>query len=344
MAFNDYLAVLDSDLYEYSGTTKSILARIAHLIIAPPEEGPNGKPLHESHPDEGFCIATQEYLACQLGVSESTVSDAVQTFVKDGWFNITKSRDRYGHDRYKYAWADGALEKIKARKRHRDEHGEYVREKQVRKQRAIPSGQFARRESKDSLGNAQANPSGNLRGGHQADCEVAATQDATQPARKLPAVVGVAVGLKSRCDERVTKNKSIAHHASLNKSKPTSTPTPKTLQTYDDNERASAPVNPNPSGRCPEPRRRGFSPPDPSADYSPAGEAPSPASPQSANRLPDADYFHNYMRDHDWDESDEGITFCTRCSLELDQVRFGNLPCESADEGEIPQESPSMDD
>jgi hypothetical protein len=52
MAFKEYLAVLDSDVYEYCGTTKSILARIAHLISASPEEGPNGKPLCEPDPDE----------------------------------------------------------------------------------------------------------------------------------------------------------------------------------------------------------------------------------------------------------------------------------------------------
>jgi hypothetical protein len=38
MAFTDYLAVLDSDLYDYCGSSKAILARIAHLIVAPPKE------------------------------------------------------------------------------------------------------------------------------------------------------------------------------------------------------------------------------------------------------------------------------------------------------------------
>jgi hypothetical protein len=323
MAFDDYLAVLDSDLYEYRGTTKAILARIAHLIIAPPEEGPNGKPLHESHPDEGFCIATQEYLACQLGISESTVSDAVKTFVKDGWLNITKSRDQYGHDRYKYAWAEGALEKIKARKRHRDERGEYVREKQVRKQRAIPTGQFARRVTSvneaSTTRDAPVNtaPSGNLRGGLQADCEVAARQVAEKPPGKLPAVVGVEVGLKSRCDEHVTKNKPIAHHASLNKSKPT--PTPKTLQTYDDNERASTPANPTPRGVAPNPTEASRLE-TPGTSLSPIGDAPIP--PRPAPKLPKAHSSHKWRS---WIHRDKEHTSCEFCGCCRTSIAAGRV-------------------
>ena len=78
MAFKDYLAVLDSDLYEYCGTTKAILARIAHLIIAPPKEDEaTGKQLGEPDPNVGWCVASQDYIACQYGLSVTTVRAAI---------------------------------------------------------------------------------------------------------------------------------------------------------------------------------------------------------------------------------------------------------------------------
>jgi hypothetical protein len=338
MAFDDYRAVLDSNAYEYKGTTKAILARIAHLIIKPPEEGPDGKPMSEPDPDEGLCVATQLYLACQLGVSESTVSDAIQLFARDGWLVIHKTRDKWGHDRNKYSWAPGALDNIRARKRQRDERGEYVREKQVRKQRAIPSGQFARRVDASITRDERVNPPGKLRGRLQADCGMAARQVAGKPPGKVPAVVGVEVGLKSRCDEHVD-NKSTRHHTSpsyAGKSKPT--PTPSASVNAGEPKRASAPANPTPRGVAPNPTEASRLE-TPGTSVSPAGEAPSSASPQSPK-----DYFRNHMRDHDWDKSDQGITYCTRCGQELDEVRYGNLPCESGTEEKIPQKSFSMED
>lgn len=103
--FEDYLAVLDSDLYEYHGTTKAILARIAHLIIGPPDEGPDGKPKWEPSPDEGYCTASQEYIACQYGISAHTVGGAVREFVKDGWLIAEQYRNKRGYLCYKYRWA-----------------------------------------------------------------------------------------------------------------------------------------------------------------------------------------------------------------------------------------------
>lgn|ERR1039458_1214970 len=314
MAFKEYLAVLDSDLYEYKGTTKAILARIAHLIITPPEEGDNGKPLHEPHPDEGFCIATQLYLACQLGISESTVSDAVQMFVKDGWLVIKKSRDQYGHDHYKYAWAPGALEKIKARKRQRNERGEYVREKQVRKQRAIPSGQFARRVDASITRDERVSPTGKLRGGLQADCEVAARQVAGKPPGKVPAVVGVEVGLKSRCDEHVDK-KSTHHHTSpsyAGKSKPT--PTPRVSVNPGESKRASAPANPAPRGVAPNPTEASRLE-TPGIDLSPVGEAPIP--PPPAPKLPTAHFSHKWRSWIHRDKEHSSCEFCACCRTSI---------------------------
>lgn len=144
MGFKDYIAVLDSDVYEYCGTTKSILARIAHLIIEPPKEDDvTGKQIGEPKANVGFCVASQDYIACQLGLSVSKVWKATKLFKKDGWLDIVKTRDRYG-DHNKYQWAEGAWDRLAARKREETEQGEYVRTKQVLMERWPKQGRFAR--------------------------------------------------------------------------------------------------------------------------------------------------------------------------------------------------------
>lgn len=144
MGFKDYIAVLDSDVYEYSGTAKSILSRIAHLIIEPNREDPvTGKQIGEPKANVGFCVASQDYIACQLGLSVSKVWKATKLFKKDGWLDIVKTRDRYG-DHNKYQWAEGAWDRLAARKREETEQGEYVRTKQVLMERWPKQGRFAR--------------------------------------------------------------------------------------------------------------------------------------------------------------------------------------------------------
>jgi hypothetical protein len=231
MAFDDYLAVMDSDIYEYRGSTKAILARIAHLIIGPPPEKDDGTPLYPPNPDEGYCVATQAYLACQLGISDSTVHNAVLQFETDGWLVVNRYSDKYGHKRNKYAWEIGALEKLKDRKRQRDEYGEYVRDKQVNKQRTITTGKFAkqcdkrRADLEQTYGQPEDNlyPPGTVPGSHQATCLTASRHGASKLPGTVPAVAGVAVGFGSTFEERV---KSFSADAVKPKEKPTPTPTP----------------------------------------------------------------------------------------------------------------------
>jgi hypothetical protein len=232
MAFDDYLAVMDSDVYEYRGSTKAILARIAHLIIGPPPEKDDGTPLYPPSPDEGYCVATQGYLACQLGISDSTVHNAVLQFENDDWLIVSRYSDKYGHKRNKYAWAAGALEKLKERKRQRDEHGEYVRDKQVNKQRNITTGKFAKGVDKGRVNLEQSYPQpednlyppGTVPGSHQATCLTASRHGASKLPGTVPAVAGVAVGVGSTFEKRV-KNMFSAD-AVKPKAKPTATPTP----------------------------------------------------------------------------------------------------------------------
>lgn len=216
MAFKDYLAVLDSDLYEYCGTTKAILARIAHLIIAPPKEDEaTGKQLGEPDPNVGWCVASQDYIACQYGLSVTTVRAAIRTFEQDKWLETVCERDKYGHDHNKYRWAEGAWERLKARERQKDEHREYVRKKQVNmlrydrahSQRGL-GGKFEARPTRvnDAPSTRDSeNPTGNMPAGQRANCAPATGQSARQPAGILPVeLVGVGVEL-SKSEQSETK-------------------------------------------------------------------------------------------------------------------------------------------
>jgi hypothetical protein len=263
LAFKEYLAVLDSDLYEYAGTTKSILARIAHLIIAPPEEGPDGKPLREPDPDEGFCTASQEYLACQLGLSESKIRKAVRLFEKDGWIATTKWRDKYG-DHCKYALAPGAWDRLVARKRVRDEQGEYVRERQVNMERHPREGRFTRRDDagETRVTSGSDNSPGYLPAAHQADSAVATRPTACCAPGRLPVKKVSELDLREGEQSETKANQERVAVSSLqtgevdqdqdqNQHQTPSTP-------WDDEEQP-APVNPTPRGAAPNPAE-GFSP------------------------------------------------------------------------------------
>lgn len=134
MAFEDYLAVLDSDLYDHKGIAKALLSRIYHLVPRTKifnEDGSDPTP-----PDnEGFCTATQEYLAAQLGTDPGTVAGWVQKFNEHGWLRIEEYRDKFGHPRYKYEVAPDTVERVKNRAMAKDANSEYIRMKCVKKVR-----------------------------------------------------------------------------------------------------------------------------------------------------------------------------------------------------------------
>jgi len=126
MAWEEYKAVLDSDLYEQKGLAKPLLARIAHLIIGEPEEG------GERDPDTGWCIASEEYLAAQLGCSRTVVTRWVSVFGRDNVLAVVRSRNKRGYLRNKYSLN---LKLVKEHAREKDENGEYIRKKNPNKSR-----------------------------------------------------------------------------------------------------------------------------------------------------------------------------------------------------------------
>src|SRR5947209_1820604 len=96
MAWDEYMLVRDSDLYDGRGLAKPVLTLIAMLIIGAPAEG------QEPDEDEGWCVATQDYLAMALGCSDDEVSLMVNQFKRDGWLEIKEFRDNHGHKRNNY--------------------------------------------------------------------------------------------------------------------------------------------------------------------------------------------------------------------------------------------------
>jgi hypothetical protein len=134
------------------------------------------------------------------------VRAAIRTFEQDKWLETVCERDKYGHDHNKYRWAEGAWERLKARERQKDEHGEYVRKKQVNmlrydrahSQRGL-GGKFEARATRVNDASSTRdceNPKGNMPVGQRANCASASGQIARQPAGRLPAeLVGVEVDL-----------------------------------------------------------------------------------------------------------------------------------------------------
>lgn len=129
---------------EYLGLTKSVLMTIAMLIRDEPEEDEHGKIKGERHPNAGWCDAGEEYLPAALGASTATISNHVTTIKADGSLEVETWRNSLGHLHNKYRFADGKLDKIKARAHKKDVAGDLVRCKEETKARKGPRGDRGR--------------------------------------------------------------------------------------------------------------------------------------------------------------------------------------------------------
>lgn len=183
-------AVRKSDLYEYCGISKSLLERIALLIIGPAKDG------QKPDPDEGWCVASQDTLAAMHGCSPDEVSRQVAEFEKGGWLTVKRFRDGYGHKRCHYAITPEQLEKIKARemRKYPEGHlreGEYIRAKMPQKRRGEKSLANLKKGS-GSSGSAQCHahvtpipPSDKLSSSQPTSCPQASRQTVGKPADNL---------------------------------------------------------------------------------------------------------------------------------------------------------------
>lgn len=211
MAFEHYITVRNSDLYEYRGLTKSVLMTIAMLIRDEPEEDERGKIKGDRHPNTGWCDAGEEYLAAALGASTATISNHVTTIKADGWLEVETWRNSLGHLHNKYRFANGKLDEIKARAHKKDEGGNLVRGKEETKARKGPrgdKGRFLSAKSREAsqlgsrwlpAGTGESSlriaeePNGKLQTGATANC--------SRPHGKLRQVVGL-----SGCGEQVVEH------------------------------------------------------------------------------------------------------------------------------------------
>ena len=140
MAKEHAQAVRKSDLYEYKGISKSLLERIAYLIVGTRKENEQGKSIGEPKPNEGFCTASQQVLAAMHGCSEREVGRQVDKFVADGYLTRHEYRNEAGHRHYKYSMTAAQLKAIEKRamKKYPDDHekaGYYIRAKSTKMRR-----------------------------------------------------------------------------------------------------------------------------------------------------------------------------------------------------------------
>lgn len=176
MAFEHYMLVNNSCLYEGKGVAKPLLARIAHLIIAEPEEGPDGKPKGKRDPDAGYCTATQDYLAAQIGCSVSEVQSWIDVFVDHGWLTKETYRNRLGHIRNKYKLS--RLADLAEMEMKQDEQGRFIRTKNpkmARKHERSEKGFFVpspQSEVREALPQSAVRPDRNLKSRLTADGSV----------------------------------------------------------------------------------------------------------------------------------------------------------------------------
>ena len=176
MSFPHYMLVNNSCLYEGKGVAKALLSRIAMLVIDEPEEDERGKPKSKRDPDAGYCTATQDYLAAQIGCSVSEAQTCIDLFVNDGWLMKETFRNKLGHIRNRYALS--RLADLKEMAMKQDETGRYIRAKNpkmARKHNRSEKGFFVpspQSEVRDSSLQSAVTPDRNLQQGLTAICSL----------------------------------------------------------------------------------------------------------------------------------------------------------------------------
>lgn len=324
MAFEHYINVRDSNLYEYKGLAKPILMTIAHLIISEPKENEQGKVIGERDPDAGWCIAGEDYIAAALGCSPDAVSKNVVQIKKDGWLEVDTWRNRHGHLRNKYRIPADKLGEIKARAYKKDEQGKIIRGVHTNKARKLGRGDrgrflAARSRKASTIGQAYREPTGNVAsrlGAEAANGSVPSglTARSGNPDGSEPQVVGLSV-----LDERVQLacDKKQTHHTGTHKPKTNSNPKSQTLTGREFAQALGAvevsPVQ-TPRGVAPNPTEASRLE-TPGIDLSPVGDAPIP--PPPAPKLPTAHFSHKWRSWIRRDKEHSSCEFCACCRTSI---------------------------
>jgi DNA-binding PadR family transcriptional regulator len=112
MAWMDYMKVRSSTVYENKGLAKSLLMTIAMLIERAEEND-------EQTENEGWCFASERYLAESLGMSESQAAKWIKVFERDSWIVIERGQNERGHHRNRYRFSDNTVARLDKLKRER---------------------------------------------------------------------------------------------------------------------------------------------------------------------------------------------------------------------------------
>jgi hypothetical protein len=121
MAWEDYFAVINADVYDLEGLLKPILSRIAFLMIGTPNEG------EEADPDVGWCVAGQPYIAATVGCSRTAVNRAVKRFIADKWLRGRYELSPLGDTILYLHWTNDAPKRLEALRFKRDGRGKLIR-------------------------------------------------------------------------------------------------------------------------------------------------------------------------------------------------------------------------
>lgn len=113
MAWTEYFTVRSSTVYENKGLAKALFSLIAMMI----ERADEGEKPTEN---EGWCFASERYLAESLGMSDNRVYLTIRNlFLKDGWLVKESVPAANGGSRNRYRLADNAMGRLGKLKRER---------------------------------------------------------------------------------------------------------------------------------------------------------------------------------------------------------------------------------
>jgi hypothetical protein len=98
-AYSDYIAVADSDLYDWDVTRRSLLLMIAFMETQDEDKKPEGSEFTDY---VGWCWASQRFLANRVGTGEDYISECTRLFEKDGVIETREWTDGWGYPHTEY--------------------------------------------------------------------------------------------------------------------------------------------------------------------------------------------------------------------------------------------------
>lgn len=100
-ACSDYIAVGDSDLYDWDVTRRAVLMTIAFMQQTD-EKKRVPEDLPHKHDYVGWCWASQKFIAGRVGTDEDYVSECIGIFEKDNVIRVRTWQDDWGYHHSEY--------------------------------------------------------------------------------------------------------------------------------------------------------------------------------------------------------------------------------------------------